>query len=116
MELDSKTVHSGSGIVKYDGVPIGRLDVVDFVFEPVGIGGPDRMDRETCYGTVSGALEDTSVIAEFNTKEPETVSVEISVEAKGEVVKVLLERVEFIDDIPSSGVFTDVEFHGTLVK
>lgn len=116
MELDDKIVHRGTGVVKCDGVPIGRLDVVDFVFEPVGVGGPDRTDRKTCYGTASGVIEDIRVIAEFNTMEPDNVSVELSVEADGEVTHVLLERVEFTDDIPSSGVMTDVEFHGTVSK
>lgn len=116
MELDHNIMHRGTGVVYCEGLVIGRLDVVDFVFEPLGVGGSDRMDRETCYGTASGVLEDTSVIAEFNTMEPDTVSVEISVEADGEVTKVLLEHVEFIEDISSSGVITDVEFHGTVSK
>ena len=111
--LDHGIVHRAKGRVLLAGRDIGVIDVADFVFEPVGVGAPERLNRDTCYGTVSGCLSDTSVIISFNAEEPDTVSLALAVEGGG-VINVVLDGVHFIDDIHSSGEMSDVEFSGTV--
>jgi hypothetical protein len=115
-ELDRKSVHRGTGIVRREGQIVGQLHEVNFIFENIGQEENGGDNREMCYGTVSGILEDRSVIDEFNTMEPPTVLMEITVEKEGQSITVYLERVEFIDDIPSSGVMEEIEFNGTVLR
>lgn len=110
-DIDRNIVHKGSGVVKYRGVQVGVIDVVGFVFHKIGL-KTESESENTCYGTVSGRLSKLDLVGEFNSLHPTPSTLELAVKNPGGEFRLLIDDVEFIDNIPSNGVLRNVEFHG----
>lgn len=105
-ELDKRKIHKGNGTVKYKNGEIGLIDEMSFMFTELGL---EHKEKDlSCYGTCSGRITKTDLIQELNSPHPTLLDLDIRLE-NGMEIK--LTEVEFIDDIPRTGIFEDVEFH-----
>jgi len=114
-EINRDIVHKGSGPIFYQGEQVGVADEVGFIFHKVGL-ATESESENTCYGTVTGKLTKRELVDEFNSPRPTPSTLDLTVSDPGkEPFHVVIEDVEFIDDIPPNGALKDVEFHGVAV-
>lgn len=104
--LDDNRVYKGEGVFKVEGAECGTIKELDFVHSHLGF-GPDN--TKSYYGTITGKVDDLYG-ARHRRLDVEAKVTEVG--KKGAPVHVVIHNVEFIDEIPKSGLLKQHEFHG----
>jgi hypothetical protein len=112
MPLDAQKVHSGSGRITRGSEVVGEASRVNFIIQTLGLEETGDTAR-TCYGTVSGRITKTGLVADLNSPPQSHVDLQLVLSSeKGKGVKIV--GIEFVDEVPRDGELDDLEFHGML--
>ncbi|MFH1721230.1 MAG: hypothetical protein ABH950_01350 [Candidatus Altiarchaeota archaeon] len=107
VELENNRIYRGKGVFKIEGKECGILEKINFVHSHVGFGGDNT---KSFYGTVTGKVDDLYA-ARHRRLDIEANVAEVNKEG-AKPFHVIIHNVEFIDELPKTGILKQLEFHG----